>query len=170
MNVKMRSNLAAGLVLILIGVAFLIAQLRPEWFDWLDPAQNWPLIIIGVGLLLLFIGLLTGVPAMAVPACIVGGVGALLYWQNATGNWDSWAYAWALIPGFVGVGIILSGVLSGQVRTALRDGGRTILVSLVLVAIFGSFLGPNDFAGPIWPIVLIAAGVVFLFQAILRPR
>jgi hypothetical protein len=170
MNMKMRSNIAGGLVLILIGAAFLLAQLRPGLFDWLDPAQNWPLIIIGVGVLLLVIGLLTGVPAMAVPASIVGGVGGLLYWQNITGNWESWAYAWALIPGFVGVGIVISGLLSGQARQALRDGGRTILVSLVLLAIFGSFLGPRDFAAPVWPILLIAAGVIFLLQAILRPR
>lgn len=170
MNTRSRSNLAAGLVLILIGAAFLIARLNPSWFVWLDPERNWPVIVIGVGALLFVIGLLTGVPAMAVPASIVGGIGGLLYWQNATGNWDSWAWAWALIPGFVGFGIILSGLLGGQFRQALREGGRTILVSLILVAIFGSLLGPGDFATPVWPILLIAAGVIFLIQAIFRPR
>lgn len=170
MDTRSRSNLTAGLVLILIGAAFLVARLNPSWLDWLDPARNWPVIIIGVGALLLVIGLLTGVPAMAVPACIVGGIGGLLYWQNATGNWESWAWAWAFIPGFVGIGIVLSGLLGGQFRQGLREGGRTILVSLILVAIFGTLLGPDDFATPVWPILLIAAGVIFLIQAILRPR
>lgn len=170
MDTRSRSNLAAGLVLILVGAAFLIARLNPSWFDWLDPGRNWPVFVIGVGVLLFLIGLLTGVPAMAVPASIVGGIGGLLYWQNATGNWESWAWAWALIPGFVGIGLILSGIVGGRFQQGLREGGGAILVSLVLVAIFGSLLGADDFATPVWPIVLIAAGVIFLLQAIFRAR
>jgi hypothetical protein len=170
MDSRSRSNLAGGIVLILIGALFLIGQLSPGVYDWLDPAENWPLIVIGVGVLLLVIGLLSGAPAMAVPASIVAGIGGLLYWQNATGNWDSWAYAWTLIPGFVGVGVIISGLLGGQARKAFVDGGRTIMVSLVLLAIFGSFLGRNDFSGPIWPILLIVVGVIVLLQTLVRSR
>jgi len=168
MDAKKRSNLASGLVLILLGVAFLIAQLNPALYRWLDPNQNWPLIVIGVGVMLLLIGLLTAVPAMAVPASIVAGIGGLLYYQNATGNWDSWAYAWALIPGFVGVGVILSGLLSGKGRQALVDGGGTILISLVLFAVFGSFLGGGDFSPLVWPVLLIAGGVLLLLQTLFR--
>jgi hypothetical protein len=111
MDRRRRSSLAAGLVLILLGAWFLVAQWVPGLQTWF----SWPLTIVGVGVLLLIIGLLTRVPAMAVPACIVGGIGGLLYWQNATGNWESWAYAWTLIPGFVGVGIVLSGLLGGEI-------------------------------------------------------
>ena len=42
--------------------------------------------------------LLTGQPGMLVPACIVGGIGGMLYWQNLTGDWASWSYSWSLIP------------------------------------------------------------------------
>ncbi len=170
MDTRARSSLAGGLVLILLGVAFLVAQVMPEQFAWLNPERNWPLIIIGVGLLLLIIGLLTGAPAMAVPACIVGGIGGILYVQNATGNWESWSYAWTLIPGFVGVGVMLSGLLSGQGSKAIQEGGGSILVSLVLFAIFGSLFGAADFAIPIWPVMLIAVGVIMLIRAIVRSR
>jgi hypothetical protein len=107
---------------------------------------------------------------MAVPACIVGGIGGLLYYQNASGNWDSWAYAWALIPGFVGVGVILSGLLAGRGRQALIEGGGTVLVSLVLFAVFGSFLGGGDFPPLVWPILLIGAGVLLLLRTLLPSR
>ena len=163
-----RSSLAGGLVLILLGALFLAVQLVPGLQDWLE----WPLIIVGIGVLLLIIGLLTGVPDMAIPACIVGGIGGLLYWQNATGNWESWTYAWALIPGFVGVGIVLSGLLSGQVRQAVSGGGTLILISLVMFLIAGSFFGALGLGplGDYWPALLIALGLLILIQGLFRRR
>jgi hypothetical protein len=131
---------------------------------------SWPLTIVGVGVLLLAIGLLTGVPAMAAPACIVGGIGGLLYWQNATENRESWAYAWTLIPGFVGVGIVLSGLLGGEIRQSVSGGGWLILISLVLFTIFGSFFGALGFVGDYWPVLLILLGLLVLIRPLFRSR
>jgi hypothetical protein len=166
MNRRRRSSLAGGLVLILLGAWFLVAQWVPGLQVWL----SWPLIIVGVGALLLIIGLLTGVPAMAVPACIVGGIGGLLYWQNATQNWESWAYAWVLIPGFVGVGIVLSGLLGGEARQSVRGGGWLILISLVLFTVFGSLFGAPGLLGPYWPVLLILLGLLVLVRPLFRSR
>ena len=170
MDQKQRSSLVAGLLIILVGAAFLVAQIFPDSFAFINMQDNWPLIVIGVGVFLLVMGLLTSTPSMAVPAAIVGGIGAILCWQNATGNWESWAYVWTLIPGFVGVGVILSGVLSGDARKGLRDGSPAILVSLVMFAIFGFFLGGGQFSGLLWPILLIGAGVMILLRSLFRPR
>lgn len=169
MEQRSRTNLAAGLLLILVGAAFLIAQFAPSLFTWLQPELNWPLFVVGAGFVLLVIGLFADEPGMAVPACIVGGIGGLLYWQNSTGQWETWSYAWTLIPGFVGIGVILSGVLSGQTAQSLRDGGRTILVSLVLFTVFGTLMGGN-FTGVVWPSLLIVAGVILLIGNMLRGR
>jgi hypothetical protein len=76
---------------------------------------------------------------MIIPACIVGGIGALLYWQNATGNWASWACL-DVDPGVCWRGVVLSGLLNRD-RRAVIGGRWTIFNSLVLLAIFGSFLG-----------------------------
>ena len=46
-----------------------------------------------------------------------------------------------MIPGFVGVGIIIQQVLKGQSRKGLREGGRLIIISLILFAIFGALIG-----------------------------
>lgn len=163
-----RRSLATGLILILVGAAFLVAQVAPQYFEWFDTEDAWPLLIVAFGVLFLLMGILTGTPALAVPASIIGGIGGLLYWQNATGNWETWAYAWTLIPGFVGVGIILSGVLSGQTSHALREGGRTILVSAILFAIFGSFLGGGEMFEWVFPVAAILGGLLLLFQNLFR--
>jgi hypothetical protein len=170
MDRRRRSNLVAGLLLILLGVWFMAVQFVPELRAWMDIEYAWPLIIVGVGVLLLVVGLLTGAPAMAVPACIVGGIGGLLYWQNATGNWESWAYMWTLIPGFVGVGVVLSALLGGETRQTLSGGAWLILISLVLFAVFGSFLGGLGLLGPYWPVLLIALGLLALLRPLLRSR
>ncbi len=165
-----RSNLVFGLILILLGGIFLAVQVFPGLQDLFDAGENWPLFIIAGGLLMLLLGALSGAPGMAVPASIVTGIGGILFWQNATGNWASWSYIWALIPGFVGIGVILNGMLTGQTRQAIQDGGRTILVSLVLFAIFGAFFGRELFAGWVWPSLLIIAGVLIMVSNLLRPR
>ncbi|MBN1979505.1 MAG: hypothetical protein JW918_19080 [Anaerolineae bacterium] len=168
MDRRRRSSLATGLVLILVGALIFATQLVPGWEMWFQ----WPLFIVGIGAVLLVIGLLTRVPAMAVPACIVAGIGGLLYYQNVTGDWNSWAYAWALIPGFLGVGIILAGLLGGRFRKPLREGGQLILISLVLFLAFGSFLGLIGLGplGQYWPVLLIALGALILFNRLIFRR
>lgn len=161
-----RSTLAAGLALILLGVLFLAMQLMPGWQRWL----SWPVIVIGVGAFLLIFGLLVGAPGMAVPACIVGGVGFLLYWQSVTGSRESWAYAWTLIPGFVGVGVVLAAVFGAGGRRAVSGGLWLVFISLVLFAVLGSFFGALGFLGNYWPALLILLGLLILVQNLSRRR
>ena len=173
MEKRTRQSLGIGLVLILVGAWFLAAQLLPGFGAWVESFYNqfsWPLIVVGVGGLLFILGLIIGVPDMAVPGSIVAGIGMLLYWQNATGNWESWAYAWALIPGFAGVGVLISALLKGEARRGLREGGWLIVISLAMFLIFGLFLGGSTLLRPYWPVVLIAVGVWILFQPMLRSR
>jgi hypothetical protein len=162
MGSKRGSEMAFGLVLVLVGLLFLAVRFVPgleRWFDW---GNLWPLIIIGVGAFLFLMGLLTREHSMAVPACIVGGIGLLLFWQNATGHWESWAWAWTLIPGFVGVGIVLSELLSGNAGRALKSGGPLLVISFILFGIFGSFLGGPRYLRSLWPLALILLGLVLL--------
>ncbi|HPL28540.1 MAG TPA: hypothetical protein PLG21_10845, partial [Anaerolineae bacterium] len=110
-----------------------------------------------------------GATGMAVPACIVGGIGGLLYWQNATGRWGSWAYAWALIPGFAGVGLILAGLLRLNWRQ-VQAGLWQAFISLVVFGIFGSFFGGLGVLGRYWPALLILLGLALMVRAFLRPQ
>lgn len=168
MNREQRSALALGVVLLLVGIFFLAMQLLPALGDQIEALVDWPWIIIGIGVLLLIIGLLTGAPGMAAPAAVVAGIGGILYWQNATGRWESWAYMWALIPGFAGVGRILAGLLGDDPRRSFAEGFRTILVSLILFTIFATFLGGMDIFGPYWPLLLILLGLWLLLKPFTR--
>ena len=165
-----RANIAFGLILVLLGAWFLAVQMVPGLQAWFGVQAAWPLIIVGVGVVFLLFAILGGVPGLAIPASIIGGIGALLYWQNATGNWQSWAYAWTLIPGFVGIGLILMGLLGENTRDSFSGGAWLIMISLILFAVFGSFLGGLNLFGSYWPVLLIALGVLLLVRSFLRYR
>jgi len=166
MDHRRRTGLVAGLALIVIGAVLLVVRFIPglQEFGW-----HWPLLIIGIGVFLLVLGLATRTPGLAIPACIVGGIGGLLYWQVVTGRWASWSYAWALIPGFVGLGMVVAGLLEvkGKRGELFRGGGTLILISLILFAIFGSFLGGFFGLGQYWPLLLIVLGLFLLVQPFL---
>lgn len=163
---RTRSSLAAAFVLIAIGAWFLSVELFPQVRSFAYGTETWPLPLIGIGVLLASIALITWVPGLFIPASIVSGLGSLLYWQNTTGNWESWAYAWALIPGFVGAGLLISGLL-GRERRTMASGGWMIFISLLFFTIFGSFLGGIGLLTQYWPVLLILLGVIFLSQGLL---
>ncbi len=173
MERRERTRLFGGALLILAGIWLLAAQFMPALQFWSSMQMTWPPIVIGVGVLLLVLGLVGGTPGMAVPACIVGGIGGLLYYQNATGNWESWAYAWALIPGFVGVGTLLAGLLGERSPGWVRGGFWLIVISLVMFFGFGAAFGafPGRAAiGRYWPLLLIFLGLAILVQALFGRR
>jgi hypothetical protein len=159
-----------GVLLVLIGLVFLALQFSPSLAQWFQVTLSWPLIVMGVGALLLLIGLLTGAPGMAIPACIVAGIGAILYYQNTTSNWMSWSYSWTLIPGFVGTGMLLAGVLGSKEYHIFRRGFSLLLLSLILFIIFGSFFGAFSFLGAYWPLLLVAAGILMIIRAFFPRR
>jgi hypothetical protein len=169
METRNRGTLVVAIALIVAGIWLLALQVLPSLGVRIDEPLGWALGAIGIGVLLLLIGLATQKPGLAIPACIVGGIGGLLYWQGLTGRWETWAYAWALIPGFAGVGTILVGVLEGRGRTAWA-GVYQVFVSLVLFAIFASFLGGFQFLGAYWPVMVIGLGVLLLLRAGLGRR
>jgi hypothetical protein len=168
MDPRRKSNLAAGLILILVGVGILAWKLFPALQVWRIESFTWPLIIIAVGAAMLIFGLLGGSPNMAVPAFVLAGIGGILYWQNNTGNWDSWIYAWTLIPGFSGLGEIVYGLLGDNTGRRVTSGLRSVLVSAILFFIMGSVFGELNLLGPYWPVLIIGVGVYMLVRALIR--
>jgi hypothetical protein len=172
MSKERRSDLVIGIVLLLIGGWFLAAQfnLVPKLNEIINIQYEWPMIIIGVGILLFILGLLTRNPGMSVPACVVGGIGGVLYYTNSTGQWGAWAYLWTLIPGFVGIGIILSTLLGGEERTGYREGLRLILISVIMFVIFFMLLSGQGNIIRYWPILVILAGIWIIVQTFFRKK
>jgi hypothetical protein len=167
---RRRSNYALGLLLILAGAFFLARLFIPSLNEWLDVTFDWPMWIILSGALLFLFGLLVGAPGMAVPAAIVAGIGGILYYQNLSDDWASWSYLWTLIPGFVGVGTLVSGLLGDNPRQSIRSGISLMFISLLLLAIFASIFEKTGALGQYWPVLVILLGLWVLAGAALRRR
>ena len=161
-------GIVGGSILIGLGALFLLGQL----FDFQGWQYIWPLFIVGMGGVF-FVGMLAGgksLAGLAIPGSILTAIGLLLAFQNLTGNWESWAYAWTIIIMAVGVGILIMGAWSDnphQRQAGLRLAG----VGFVLFAVFGAFFelmifGPT---GSLWrqiglPVVLILAGLYLVIR------
>jgi len=174
MEKKNRTQLVLGLLLILVAGWLIATRIKPDLANILHLAFDWPVWIMLVGAALLVIGLLVGASDMAVPACIVAGIGGILYYQNATGNWQSWSYMWTLIPGFVGVGQILTGIIGGNFKSNLREGLRLLVACAILFTIFATIFGAWTIFGSYSAYVPIALlfllGIWLIVRGILRHK
>ncbi len=168
---KNRTQLALGVILILLGAWFIAQRQIPSLETWVSQSMSWPLNVVGAGAIILLIGLIVGAPGMAIPATIVAGIGGILYYQNQTNDYASWFYMWTLIPGFVGVGQLVAAALGRSLREA-RAGLNLILTSAVLFVIFAAAFGRLSWLGPYFPAaVLILVGFWFLVRGFWRrPR
>jgi hypothetical protein len=170
METQRRTNLVVGLLLVIFGGLYLAAQFIPDLSNILNLQLDWPLYVIGAGLLFFVLAALAGAPGLAVPGSIIIGIGGILYYQNLTNDFGSWAYAWTLIPGFVGIGIFFTSLFEGSFLHGLREAGRLIFFSLVMFAIFGAFLGGPAILGQYWPALLVLAGLWLVVRGMTRPR
>ena len=166
MNESGRNTTA--LALIGLGVLFLLAQITGFGFFGL----LWPLFVLVPGALFLYFAV-TGDASkagLAVPGAMITGTGAILFYQNLTGHWSSWAYIWALYPVFLGLALVFIGRRTGSDST-IRTGDGFVKWGLIgfvaLWALFELFI----FGGNKWmvttllPLVLIAAGAIMLLRS-----
>jgi len=168
MDKSKRTSIVGGAILILVGALLFAGQILPDLMPDFWEIFSWPWIIIGIGLVLFVLGAALGEPGMAVPATIVSGLGGILAYQWYTGNWESWSYIWALIPGFVGIGIVLMSLLGGD--ASVKDGTTLMFISFIMLAVFGSFFGAIGMAGRYWPVLLILLGVVLMVRTFLPKK
>ncbi|MCX6038080.1 MAG: hypothetical protein NTW99_09365 [Chloroflexi bacterium] len=174
MEKKNRTQLVLGLLLILVAGWLIATRIQPDLANILHLTFDWPMWVMFAGAVILVIGLLVGAPDMAIPACIVAGIGGILYYQNATNNWESWAYMWTLIPGFVGVGKILSGIIGGDFMACLREGLKLLLTCAILFTIFATIFNAWTIFGSYSAYVPIALlfvlGIWLIVRGIMRQK
>ena len=169
MNRQGRTQLALGVILILLGAWFLADKSLPAFHSLFNKYAEFPLNMFLIGGGILIVGLVLGQPGMAVPAAIVAGIGGIFYYQQMTEDYTSWSYMWTLIPGFVGVGAILAGLLGDDTAHNLKRGLNAMVVSAVLFLIFASFFGGLQLLGNYGPaILLILLGMWVLGKGLYR--
>ena len=171
MSRQNRTQLAFGILLILLGAWFIAVKQVPFLKPFANLNFDWPFYVIGAGAILLLVGLITDTPRMAIPAAIVAGIGGILYYQNINQDWQSWDYIWALIPGFVGVGNILAGVLGDDTRHSFGRGINLIVISVILFLIFAAiFHGINILGSYGAAVLLILLGLYVIGRGLIRSR
>lgn len=163
-----QKSIVGGFILIIAGAFILLAQHNPFLGTLLDIERQWPLIFVGIGVMF-FIAAVSSNAELAIPGTIMSGLGTLLYYQNVSGNWGSWAYTWTLLPGFVGLGMLITSVLSKSHSRLRRRGVRLLTVSACLFALFFLFFGGSWGWSFAWPVLLIGAGLWLIFNG-RRPR
>lgn len=169
MNKKGRSQLALGVILILLGAWFFADKSIPAFHSFFDKYTEWPVNMLLIGGVIFILGLVLGQPGMSVPAAIVAGLGGIFYYQDATGNFASWSYMWALIPGFIGVGTMVAGLLGENTAQNLKHGLNMMVISAVLFLVFSSFFGGWELLGNYGPsILLILLGLWVLGSGLFR--
>jgi hypothetical protein len=162
-----------GGLLVVGGLALFAARaLNLDLFSML----GWPSIIIGIGVIIAVVGLaFAREEGMVVGGTVVTTVGLVLWYQNQTDNWATWAYAWALVgPAASGLGIILWSLSAGDMPGA-RRGVWALLGGLAIFAVGFLFfegvigLSGDDFRIADWvlPVVVIAIGAVMLGRGLL---
>jgi hypothetical protein len=104
------------------------------------------------------------------PGTIVTTIGLILLYQNTTAHWESWAYAWALIPASVGLARALYAAATGQTRGTHGGLSMALFFVLIFAVGFAFFEGVLRISGRDFgalgqygfPLALIAAGVWML--------
>ena len=169
MNQSQSGRNAGAYILIAVGVLFFLTQTL-NINIWGIFGLSWPLFIVLPGLLFLAIAILGDkkVAGFIMPGTIITGTGLLLWVQNTTGHWESWAYAWSLYPVFVGLGLTFLGRRTGNANSEKTGRGLVtwgIVAFLVLFAFFEVLIfgGLAGLGNVLVPLLLIGVGAYLLF-------
>lgn len=104
----------------------------------------------------------------AATGAVIAGIGVILWVQELTDYYQSWAYAWALLPAFAGLGLFISGYRDNDEATRARARGlmQWGAAGFAVLAIAFETLIFHErviFGGWLLPVVLIVAGALLLF-------
>ncbi len=167
------SALIGGSVLIAVGIIALLGQVFSGFNFW---GFIWPFFVMGVGAMF-YVGMFAGgksVSGLAIPATIITTIGLILFYQNVTGHWESWSYAWTVIVLSVGLGIYIMGTY-GEDEGQRKAGTGLMKVGAIMFIVFGGFfemifsIGSDSLIRrSIFPILLILLGVYLIYTRFTR--
>jgi hypothetical protein len=168
MGINQQQKQFIGAAMLIAGVVFFFLAISGINFL----AVLWPLFVIVPGLAF-FIPCLKGgdMSAFSIPGGLIAGTGVILFYQNLTGHWESWAYIWTLYGVILGMCFQYMGRSMKNAKNAAERqdahelyevGGYFITFSLVaflgLASLFELAIFENR---SIFAIVLLPAILIF---------
>ena len=177
-----RSRLVFGACLVLLGLFLLFGEIVGSIFHIRIGHYTWPFSILVPGVLLYALAFTVddnNSKGVVFAGSIVSGLGVLLFLQNLTGWWASWAYAWAfIVPTSIGVGEMVFGTLRSK-QDMVNEGWRLTKIGLIillfgvlffelLIGISGiRFFGMRSLC---FPAALVILGLALVVQYLLPGR
>jgi hypothetical protein len=148
--------LAANAVLPVIGFSV----------SWLAPWRFWPLIVLGVGAMLLLFALMSfrrpALGALFIPAVPVSVVGLILLYASLFDQWRVWESAWALVVLAVAAGFVLAMAFARSIWFGIP----AIVIGLNgLVLAFCAVTGLWSWWSVLWTVEPLAVGLILLLVA-----
>lgn len=163
-------NTLGAVFLIGLGVLFLVVQTFGINL-WAVLGFSWPVFILIPGVVFLALALAGDrkMSGFIFPGAFITGTGAILWFQNATDNWQSWAYIWTLYPVFLGLALMFNGQRTGkekEVRTGRGFVTFGVIAFLVGAAFFELLIFQGNSALTRWvlPVGLIGVGGYLLLN------
>lgn len=164
MNIQ-RGMAIPALFLIGLGVVFLVFNIVGWTLN-----VTWPILffILAAGFYapaVIWPSARQGLAALYIPGSILFVLGAIFTYNTATEDWVSWAYAWVLVPGGVGLGLWLASLVGGWGKEAMWVGLIMMVVCLVVFAFFGMLFG-SAVLKVFSPILLILMGILLVWRSV----
>jgi hypothetical protein len=161
-----RATVVMGAFLIGIGVIFLLLNLVPG----IQLGKTWPIIFFILAACFFLPAMLwqnarRGLAGLFIPGSIMLVLGLIFVYDVLTDDWASWAYAWLLITGGVGLGLTLGATVGEWGHGANQTGIWMMAVSAGLFAFFATIFGRNDVIKTVGPALIILAGVLILLRS-----
>ena len=162
-----RGAVLAAFGLIGLGVLFLIFNILGVSSD-----TTWPVIFIASGALcflpaFLWPGMRGPLAGLAIPGALVILLGLIFQYNVLSHDWNSWAYAWILLTGGVGLGLALAGWIGSWGGGIITIGWWLFILSVGVFSAFATLFG-----GPalrtVAPVFLILFGVWLFVRSFRR--
>ncbi len=167
MNTADRRSTVTAIILIGLGVMFLAFNTIPG----LGLDRTWPVIffVVAAGFYLppiVWSSERRGLAGLFIPGSVLLTLGLIFFYNTLTADWESWAYAWTLIPGGVGLGLALAARTGGWGHGTMWVGIWLIAGSVTVFAFFGALFGGPALRS-LGPILLIAGGGLLLLRSLM---
>ncbi len=155
------TNNKSALVIITLGIILLVFNFLPG----VTSSQGWWLIFIFLAIAFFTPAIVwpearSGLAALFIPGTIMATMGLIFMYNVLTGDWDSWSYMWTLLPGSVGIGLLLAAKTGNWDPGAGRVGQWLAIFSGAAFILFSS--SAIKIAGAI---ILITTGILMLAKS-----
>ncbi len=158
MHIPNRGSIFSAIILIGMGVLFLIFNL-----GGITMGKTWPIVFFALGAIcflpaLLWPSMRSGFAGFIIPGGVLLTLGAIFLYNTLTGDWASWSYAWILLNGGVGLGLMLASWIGDWGREVTAVGWWLLAVSFIVFSIFATIFG-GTILKTAGPVLLILCGL-----------